>query len=284
MYLADFAYLAPTDLDEVIRQLRDDDRECKVIAGGQSLIPLLKLKLAAPNLLVDLRRVPELRRPVRVEDGDLVLSSMTCYSQLLNDPLVAEHAPLLCAAVRTVADRQVRRLGTIGGTCAHADPAGDAPAALVALNATFIIQGPEGRRALDAPEFFLGFMETSLGPAEVLVEIRIPSTAGWKVSYQKAQGNAQAWATAAVGVAVQLEAGEIKRACVGMCNLGMTPLRAAAAQDLLIGRTYEADVIRAAARAAAASSSPPSDVFASANYRMHLAEVLTVRAIEDALG
>lgn len=285
MYLTDFAYTAPRDLSEVIELLGDEERDCKIIAGGQSLIPLLKLKLAAPERIVDLRKVPELQQPTRLENGSLVISGMMSYSEIVTDPLVAEHAPLLSAAVRTVADRQVRRLGTLGGSCAHADPAGDAPAVLVALGATFVIEGRDGRRQVEADDFFLGFMETALTPTDVLVQIRIPSTAGWRVNYQKLQGNAQAWATAAVGVAIKIEDGTITQARVGMCNLGPTPLRAEAAQSQLIGSAIGDDAVkRSAAQAAVASTAPPSDVFASADYRKHLAEVLTSRALESAIG
>lgn len=283
MYLRDFSYAAPQELSEVIDLLNDEGRDSKIIAGGQSLIPLMKLKLAAPSLVVDLRKVRELQEPTRLDNGCVVISAMASYSEVLADPLVAEHAPLLSAAVCTVADRQVRRLGTLGGSCAHADPAGDAPAALTALGATFVIQGRDGRREVAAVDFFRGFMETSLDATDVLVEIRVPSMAGWRVSYQKMQGNAQAWATAAVGVAIKIENRYVTGARVGLCNLGMTPLLAEEAQNLLTGRAIDYDIIRSAARKVAASVSPSSDVFASAEYRSHLAEVLTVRAIESAI-
>lgn len=283
MYLTEFAYAAPTELSEVIRHCGDDSHDVKLMAGGQSLIPLLKLKIADPTFIVDLRRVADLRAPARLEGNNLVLPAMTSYARLLGDPLITAHAPLLCAAVRTVGDRQVRRLGTIGGACSHADPAGDAPAVLVALRAVFVIEGPDGRRKVPADEFFFGFLETALGPQDVLVEILVPSTAGWRASYQKAQQNAQAWATAAVGATIQTDGDVIKRARLGMCNLGMTPLSAEAAERELVGNVPAPNVIAAVATIAAESTAPTSDAFASAEYRSHLAKVLAARAIKGAL-
>lgn len=284
MYLTEFAYQAPSSVPEVIEQLRKYSLDAKLIAGGQSLIPILKLKMAAPTVLIDLRNVRELTAAPKLDGTRLVVGAMTTYAQLLVDPVVAEHAPLLCAAVRTVADRQVRRLGTIGGSCSHADPAGDVPAVLAALEAEFVVHGPSGRRVLPADDFFLGFMEPALGPEDVLVEIRIPSTAGWQASYHKESRTAQAWATAAVGVAVKSSGGRIEQARIGMCNLGMTPLRARDAEQRLVGMEPSPELIAAVAADVVSIAEPTSDVFGSAEYRLQLAKVLTERSFTEAIG
>jgi aerobic carbon-monoxide dehydrogenase medium subunit len=280
---AAFDYTRPSTVDEAVRALTDGGEDAKVLAGGQSLIPVLRLRLAAPSVLVDIGGVGELRG-VR-DDGDaLVIGATTRHADLLRDPLVAEHAPLLAQATATVADRQVRHLGTIGGSLSHADPAGDLPAAAMALDASFEIAGPGGRRTLAAPEFFVDFLTTALAPDEVLVSVRVLKRPGWTTHYEKFSRVAQAWPVVGVAAAVRRENGSIAEARVALANMGNTPLRASAVEAALAGAPATVDSVGLAAGHAAEGAEPPSDVFASADYRRHLATVLTKRAVLAAGG
>jgi carbon-monoxide dehydrogenase medium subunit len=275
---AAFEYTRPSTVDEVVRALVDGGEDAKVLAGGQSLIPVLRLRLAAPTVLVDLGGVDELRG-VR-DDGDaLVVGATTRHADLLRDPLVAEHAPLLAQAAAVVGDRQVRHLGTIGGSLSHADPAGDLAGAAVALDASFEIAGPGGRRTVSAAEFFVDFLTTVLAPDEVLVSVRVPKLSGWTTHYEKFTRVAQAWAICGVAAAVRRDNGHIAEARVSLTNMGATPLRAGGVEEALAGAAATTDAVASAAGRATEGTDPPSDVFASADYRGHLATVLTKRAV-----
>ncbi|MDG4823008.1 xanthine dehydrogenase family protein subunit M [Asanoa sp. WMMD1127] len=276
-----FDYAAPTTVDEAISALRDGGEDAKVIAGGQSLIPLLRMRFAAPSTLVDLGGVEELRH-VR-EDGDaLVIGAMVTHARVLRDPLVAEHAPLLAQATATVADRQVRHRGTFAGSLAHADPAGDLPAVALVLGAEMEIAGPDGRRVVPAAEFFVDYLESAVGPDEVLVAVRVPKQGDWVGTYEKFNRVAQGWALVGVAAMVRRDNGTIAEARVGLTNMGSTPLRATAAEEALAGADG-ADAIGSAAARAADGSRPGDDVSASADYRRHLAGVLTRRAVASLL-
>src|SRR4051812_1529581 len=226
MIPAPFAYARPTTLDEALQAVASGGEDVKILAGGQSLIPVMRLRLAAPETVVDLTRVSELRG-VR-DDGDaIVIGAMTTHSDVLSDPLIAEHAPLIAEATETVADRQVRHRGTFGGALAHADPAGDLPAVALALDAEFVIAGTGGRRTVPAAEFFVDYLTTVLDEGEVLVEIRVPKLAGtWGMHYEKFNRVAQAWSIVAVAALVRREGDRIAEARVGLTNMGPTPLRA----------------------------------------------------------
>jgi carbon-monoxide dehydrogenase medium subunit len=200
-----------------------------------------------------------------------------------SSPLVTAESPLLAAVARTVGDRQVRHRGTLGGSLAHADPAGDLPAAAVALDATMVVAGPSGQRAIAARDFFTDIFTTALAPDEVLVEVRVPRTTGWTVSYEKFHRTAQAWAVLGVAAAVRRQNGAIAEARVALTNAGPTPVRASAVEAALAGATDRAAVKAAAARAADGTA-PPSDAGGSAAYRQHLAQVLTARAVATAAG
>jgi aerobic carbon-monoxide dehydrogenase medium subunit len=273
---AAFAYARPSTLDEAIGLLAEHGDDAKPLAGGQSLIPLLKLRLAAPELLVDLGGLDRTDGLAGVRDrGDhLAIGALTRHADLAGDRVAAEHAPLLGFAAGHVGDPQVRHHGTLGGSLAHADPAGDLPAVLLAYDATMVARGPRGERQIPASGFFTGFLETALEPDELLVEVLVPKLGpgvGW--SFRKFTRRAIDWAT--VGVAA-LHGPEVRR--VALVNMGPTPLRATVVEQRLAAGAGPAE----AAEAAAEGTEPTSDAWASAWYRSRLAPVLVRRALEEA--
>src|SRR5690348_5906706 len=201
MIPSNFDYVAPTTVDDAVAALANGGEDAKVIAGGQSLMAVLRLRLAAPSVLIDLGRIDELRG-VRDDGDDLVIGSMTTYYGLLGNPLVSKHALLLADATRTVADPQIRHRGTLGGNIAHADPAGDLSAPVLALDATLTVAGPSGRRTIGAPEFFEDYFTTALQPDEILTEVRIPKHTDWAARYEKLHRVAQAWSIVAVAATI----------------------------------------------------------------------------------
>jgi carbon-monoxide dehydrogenase medium subunit len=279
MIPAAFDYLKPATVPEAVAALAGAGEDAKVLAGGHSLLPVLRLRLAAPALLVDLGGIAELRG-ARTDGDALVLGAMTTHAELAGSPLVVGLAPLLAQAAAKVGDRQVRHRGTLGGSLAHADPAGDLPTVAVALDADLVLAGPGGRRTVPASEFYVDYFTTVLQPDEVLVEVRVPGLPGWGTHYEKVNRTAQAWATVAVAAAVRLENGVIAEARVALTNMGPTPVRARAVEEALAGGTVEA--IASAAARAAEGTSPPSDTTASSEYRAHLATVLARRALTAA--
>ena len=284
MIPAAFAYARPSTVDEALQAIAEGGDDVKVMAGGQSLIPVMRLRLAAPETVVDLTRVAELRG-VR-DDGDaIVIGAMATHHDVMTDPLVLQYAPLIAEATETVADRQVRRRGTFGGALAHADPAGDLPAVALALDAGFVLAGPGGRRTVPARDFFVDYLTTALAEDELLVEVRIPKLAGqWGMHYEKFNRVAQAWSIVAVAAAVRREDGHIAEARIGLTNMGPTPLRATTTEQALAGADAGEAAIAEAARHAAEGTAPSDDLNARADYRAHLAEVLTRRAVTAAVG
>jgi carbon-monoxide dehydrogenase medium subunit len=277
-----FDYARPTDIDEAVRTLAGGGEDAKVLAGGQSLLPLLRLRLAFPELVVDVGRIPALRG-VR-EDGDtLVIGAMTTHHDVIRDPLVRRHAGLLAAATATVADPAVRHRGTLGGSLAHADPAGDLPAVVLALDAELVAQGPRGRRTVPARQFFVDYLQSALEPDELLVEVRIPKADGWGFHYEKFHRVAQSWAMVGVAALVRRDDGHIAEARVGLTSMGTTPLRATATEEALTGAGDPQAVARAA-ESAAIGTQPSQDISASPEYRAHLVRVLTKRAVLTAAG
>ena len=278
-----FDYAAPSTVDEAVRLLAQAGEDAKVIAGGQSLLPVLRMRLAEPSAVIDLGRIPELRG-VRDAGDSLVIGAMTTHYDVQRDPLVREHAALLALATDTVADPQVRHRGTFGGALAHADPAGDLCAPALALDAVAVIAGPGGRREVPAAEFFVDFFTTALAADEILVEVRVPKYTGWGAHYEKFNRVAQAWSIVAVAAALKVTGGRIEAARVGLTNLAATPVRALAVEAALVGAPATAEAIRDAARHAGEGTSPASDANADADFRKHLAEVLTSRAVLAAAG
>jgi carbon-monoxide dehydrogenase medium subunit len=279
---AAFDYVKASSVDEAVAALREHGDDAKLLAGGQSLIPLLRLRLSYPEVVVDVGRVDEMRG-VR-DDGDhIVIGAMTTHYEVLHDPLVREHAGLIAEATGTIADPAVRHRGTFGGSLAHADPAGDLPAVALALDAEMVIAGSGGRRTVPASEFFVDYLQTAVGPDEVLVEVRVPKLgAGWGYRYEKFQRVVQSWAIVGVAAAVRRENGSIGAARVALTNMGSTPVRASAVEEALTGAAM--DAIGAAADRAAEGTSAPSDLGGRADYREHLARVLTRRAVVGATG
>ncbi|MFC3453930.1 FAD binding domain-containing protein [Amycolatopsis speibonae] len=283
MIPAPFDYVAPSTVDEAVVALAEAGEDAKVLAGGQSLLPVLRMRLATPTTLVDLGKVGELRG-VR-EDGDvLVIGSMTTHYDVQRDALVAEHAALLKAATDTVADPQIRHRGTFGGAIAHADPAGDLLAPVLALGCELVVAGPGGRRTVAAADFFQDMFTTALAADELLVEVRVPKHTGWRAHYEKFNRVAQAWSMVAVAACVRTEAGTIEEARVALTNMGSTPVRAAAVEAALVGCAATADAIRGAAEHAAEGTNPTADGNSDVEYRQHLARVLTGRAVLAAAG
>jgi carbon-monoxide dehydrogenase medium subunit len=284
MIPAPFAYARPSTVDEALQAVASGGEDVKILAGGQSLIPVMRLRLAAPETVVDLTRVSELRG-VREEDDAIVIGAMTTHSDVLSDPLIARWAPLIAEATATVADRQVRHRGTFGGALAHADPAGDLPAVALALDAEFVIAGLSGRRTVPATEFFVDYLTTALAEGELLVEIRVPKLHGtWGMHYEKFNRVAQAWSIVAVAALVRREEGRIAEARVALTNMGPTPLRARGVEAALVDVEASREAVAAAAEHAAEGTSPSSDLNAQADYREHLATVLTRRAVTVAAG
>jgi len=279
---AGFDYVRAGSVDEAVSALAEHGDEAKVLAGGHSLLPLMKLRLAFPEVIVDLGRVEDLKG-VR-EDGDtLVIGSMTTHHAVVHDELVRRHTPVLAQTTATVGDPQVRHRGTIGGALAHGDAAGDLPAAVLALDAELVAQGPNGRRSIPAAEFFVSFLETALTHDEVLVEVRVPKLAdGWSGHYEKFNRVAQAWAIVGSCALVRRDNGEIAEARVALTNMGTVPVRATQTEQALAGAA--ADDIADAAALAAEDTDPPKDLNAHPDYRRHLARVLTRRALERAIS
>jgi carbon-monoxide dehydrogenase medium subunit len=280
MIPAKFEYERAGSVEEALELLGRDD--AKLLAGGHSLLPLMKLRLAQPALLVDIGRIEDLAY-VRDAGEELAIGPLTRHHDVANDPLVQEHCPILSHAAGLIGDPQVRHRGTIGGSIAHGDPASDLPTVLLALDAELAMRGPGGETTVPAAEFFRGLFETALGPQDILTEIRIPKLGAWKGwSYLKFNRRAQDWATVGVATVLRRDNGTIEEACVALTNMGLTPLRAKAVEEALAGSS--ADDAAAAAEKADDGTSPPSDTNASADYRRELARVLTRRALEEALS
>jgi carbon-monoxide dehydrogenase medium subunit len=280
---ASFDYVAPTTVEEALAALAQYGDEAKIIAGGQSLLPVLRMRLNAPEWVIDLGRIDSLRG-VRDEGAAIFVGAMTRHSDVAADPLVAEHAALVARATATVADEQVRHRGTFGGALAHADPAGDLGAPALALDAEFVIAGPAGERVVPGAEFFQGLFETAVSEDELLIGVRIPKHTGWTAHYEKFVRVAHQWPICAVGATLKVNGGVIEGAAIGLTNMGSTPLRAAGVEQALVGQQATEEVVRNAAALAADGAEPPSDLNGDADYRRHLVTVLTRRAITKALG
>jgi len=283
MIPAQFDYLAPTSVEEALTALASAGDDVKLMAGGQSLLPVLRMRLNAPDVVIDLGRIDSLRG-VR-DDGDaIVIGALTTHSDVVTNDLVKEHALLLSKAAAEVADNQIRHRGTFGGSCAHADPAGDMGPAALALDAQFVIAGSGGTRTVAAQDFFVDLFETAIGEDEILTEVRIPKHTGWGAHYEKFVRVQHQWPIVAVAATVKVDGGTISEARVGLTNMGSTPLRASATEAALAGVPATEDGVRAAAEQAADGTNPPSDLNGDADYRRHLATVLTRRAVLEAAG
>ena len=270
MIPAAFDYVRAGSAAEAVSLIGEHGEDAKFLAGGMSLLPLMKLRLATPSVVVDLGRVRDLSY-VRDGGDHLAIGALTRHRDLETSDVLAQHCVVLQAVAAQVGDNQVRHRGTIGGSVAHGDPASDLPAALLALDATFVVQGPNGTRDLAASEFFRGFLETALSPDELLIEIRVRKTGATGFAYEKFNRRAQDWANVGA-LAARVNGGTH----VALVNMGGTPLRAVAVETALAQGASAAD----AAREAAVGTEPPADLNASPEYRAHLAQVLVRRALE----
>jgi carbon-monoxide dehydrogenase medium subunit len=272
----EFDYVAPETLDDALRALAGGGGDAKVLAGGHSLLPLMKLRLAAPTLLVDIRKVPGLRG-VHRENGQWRIGAMTRHADLQGN---ADLGPVGTAA-GLIADQQVRNRGTIGGALAHGDPASDLPTVLLACEGSITVAGSSGTREVAGVDLFQDYLTTAVEDGEVVTEVRVPSFEGWGSSYLKFTRRAEDWAMVAVCALVKKAPdGSFEDVRIGLTNMGSTPLRASAAEAALRGKG--ADAIADAAQQAAEGTDPPGDLNATPDYKRHLARVLTRRALEEA--
>jgi carbon-monoxide dehydrogenase medium subunit len=276
-----FDYEVAESVDHAIELLGQHGDEAKLLAGGHSLLPIMKLRLAAPTILIDLGRISDLNY-VRDEGDDLVIGAMTRHCDMERNPSLQEHCGLVTYTASLVGDPQVRHRGTIGGSISHGDAASDLPSALLALDAAFVVKGSGGERTVAAGDFFQDYLQTALAPDEVLTEIRVPKLNGAGWSYKKFNRRAQDWAVVGAAAVVERSNGSIGSARIGLTNMGSTPLRATAAESALSGA--DPSSVGEATSSADEGTSPSSDIAASAEYRRHLARVLSRRAVEEALA
>jgi aerobic carbon-monoxide dehydrogenase medium subunit len=275
----EFDYEAPATLEEAISMLSGGDEDVKVLAGGHSLVPMMKLRLAAPSLLVDIRRIPGLTGIERT-NGSFRVGAMTSHNAIENAPQLG----LFARVAGTIADPQVRYRGTLGGSLAHGDPASDQLAPLLVTEGSVTVQGPGGERTIPAAELFQDYLTTSLADDEILTAVHLPAMDGYGFGYEKFNRRAEDWAMVAVSALVKAEGGTVSDVRIGLTNMGSVPLRATAVEDALRGQTLSAESIAAAAEQAAEGTEPPGDLNASPDYKRHLARVLTRRALTTAAG
>lgn len=283
MIPASFDYIRPSSVEGALQALGNAGDEAKILAGGQSLLPLLRLRLSYPTALVDVGRITELRS---VEDrGDHVfIGAMSTHDDVVRSSVIREHCPLVTLATATVADPAVRHRGTFGGSLAHADPAGDLPSVARALDMSFVVRSSDGERTVPAADFFLDYLESAVEPGEILIGVRVPKLGpGWGFHYEKFHRTAQAWAIVGVAAAVRHSNGTVEEARVALTNMGPTPVRATSVEEAVLGAEIGANgSLREAAEQADDGTEPPSDLHAQPDYRRHLARVLTHRALQKA--
>jgi len=279
-----FDYVRPKSVDEAVAALTAGGEDSKVITGGQSMLPLLRLRLAAPSILVDCARIDEMKG-VKDNGDSVTIGAATTHWDVLHNDIVKTHVKLLADATATVADPQVRHRGTFGGALAHGDPAGDLPAVVLALDATMEIAGAKGRRQVAAKDFFVDYFTTAVGSDEILVSITIPKLGkGWGTCYEKFNRTASGWAVVGVAAAVKVEGGKITDARIGLTNCAAVPVRASSVESALKGASISAAEIEAASQSAAEGTRATSDLAADKEYREHLMRVVTARAVRCAAG
>lgn len=283
MYPPRFDYVAPDSLDGAIAALADRGDDARILAGGQSLIPLLKIRFAAPGLLVDLNRVPGLDH-IEERDGELRIGALARHNRIAEDERIRAGYPAIAAAAPLIADPLVRNLGTVGGSLAHADPAGDWGSVMLALEASVVARGPEGERTIPVAEFFRGTFTTALRPGEVLTEVRVPKPRGQASgTYLKLERKVGDFATVGVAVQVELDGGTVRRAGIGLTAVGPQNLKPADAEAALEGAEPGPDVVREAARLAAEAAQPTTDVRGTAEYKREVVRVFVERGLARAL-
>ncbi len=279
MFPAKFDYAAPTSIEEALTLLKQGDGDAKIIAGGHSLLPLMKLRLAQPRLLIDIGRIPGLSF-IRTEGGNVVIGALATYRDILHSPDVERGAPVLAEAAHEVGDPMVRARGTLAGSLAHGDPAADMPAVVLALDASVHVIGPDGERDLGVDNFFVDMLTTQLGAHEVITRISAPVRApGSGAAYQKFDQPASHYALAGVCANITLSGGTISQARVGVTGVGTKAYRATGVEQALVGKAPTEDAVRSACESAAAGADVQGDIHASPEYRAHLARVLARRAV-----
>ncbi len=279
-----FEYHAPRSVGEAVALLEQLGSDAKLLAGGHSLLPMMKLRFAQPAHLIDINRIPELRG-IRQEGDTLVIGAMTTENELIASPLLQKHVPLLPEAAKLIADPQVRNRGTIGGDIAHGDPGNDHPALSLALNASFVLEGPKGRRTVAADGFFLGTYMTLLEENEVMCEIRVPAFAqgtGW--AYEKLKRKTGDWATAGCAVVMKKSGNTVSQVRIALTNVAPTALRAEAAEQAIVGKELTVATLQAAADAATAICDPAEDLRGDAEYKTAMAGQMVKRALTRAFG
>jgi aerobic carbon-monoxide dehydrogenase medium subunit len=277
---SEFDYEAPESLEEAIRMLHENGEDAKLLAGGHSLLPLMKLRLAAPTVLIDLRRIPGLHG-IQRENGSWRLGPMTRHADLQD----TEELGVVARAASLIADQQVRNRGTIGGSLAHGDSASDLPTVLLATEGEVTARGTGGQRTIAAADLFQDFLTTSLAHDEVITEVRLPALDGYGFGYEKFSRRAEDWAMVGVCALVKTaDDGSCEDVRIGLTHMGSTPLRAGAAEEALRGQGLDADSIARAAEQAADGTEPPGDLNATPDYKRHLARTLTGRALREAAG
>ncbi len=281
MIPAAFDYIVPKTLAEATAELVKHGSEAKVLAGGHSLIPLMKLRLSTPSFLIDIGRINNLNY-IREEDGHIAIGALTTHHDIEFSDLLKSKLPLLASAASQIGDPQVRNRGTIGGAAAHADPFGDFPACLLALDAELKVVGPKGERSIAAKDWFVDTLTTSLAPSEILREIRIATPPpGSKGTYLKFSRRSQDWAIVAVAAQVSVTGNQVTQVAIGLTGMGPRPIRASGVEQTLRGKAAHGDELRKAAERAAEGTDPQQDLNGSPDYRRHLAKVLTRRALEQ---
>lgn len=279
MIPAAFEYYAPTSVQEALQLLREHGPEAKLLAGGHSLLPMMKLRLSTPKALIDIGRIPELRY-IREEGETLAIGATTTHWMIESSEVVRRRVPLLAEAAGRIGDVQVRNMGTIGGSLAHADPAADYPAAILALEAEIVTQGPGGKRSIPAADFFKGLFTTALEPSELIVEVRVPVPGGKSgAAYLKFPHPASGFAVVGCAALVTLDGGKCQKVRVAFTGVAEKAFRDRAVEDALTGKPPDERSIADAAQRAAEGVEPLSDIFASADYRRHLARVYAKRAL-----
>ena len=280
MITAPFDYEAPESVEEAVRMLHENGEDAKLLAGGHSLLPLMKMRLATPTVLVDLRRIPGLHG-IQQDNGGWRIGPMTPHAALEE----ATQLGVVARAASEIADQQVRNRGTIGGSLAHGDPASDLPAVLLATEGSVTARGPNGERAIAGAELFQDYLTTALAHDEVITEVRLPALEGYGFGYRKFTRRAEDWAMVGVCALVSRAAdGTCDDVRIGLTHMGATPLRASAAEDALRGSRLDDAAIAGAAERAAEGTDPPGDLNATPDYKRHLARVLTRRALEEAVS
>lgn len=277
-----FEYHAPKTVGEAVALLGQLGSEAKLLAGGHSLLPMMKLRFAQPEHLIDINRIPELRG-IREEGNTVVIGAMTVENELISSPVLRAKVPLLCEAAKNIADPQVRNRGTIGGDIAHGDPGNDHPALSIVIGASFVLEGPKGRRTVAADGFFLGTFMTQMEDNEVMCEIRVPAFAsGTGYAYEKLKRKTGDWATAACAVVIRKSGDQVSHIRLALTNLAPTALRVKAAEDALLNKPFNEANVHAAVEAAMSACDPAEDLRGDVEYKTAMAGAMVKRALNKA--